>query len=59
MARYRPCYMSMDQDVVKVHKQAKKKRGQYPAILTKKVLVNKKDLNETLNGDVIIAVLRT
>ena len=51
--------MSLDQDVVKVHNQAKKEWRQYPAILIEKVLVNKKDLNETLNGDVIIAVLRT
>ena len=51
--------MSMDQDVVKVHKQAKKERDQYPAILTEQALVSKKDLNENLNGDVIIAVLRT
>ena len=39
--------MSMDQDVVEVHKQAKKEQGQYPAILTEQVLLNKKDLNET------------
>ena len=31
----------MDRDEVEVHKLEKKERGQYPAILTKKNLVNK------------------